>query len=79
MHFRPTCLNKYAVSIKGAKGDACGLRHRSISCPVGHKRTPGLLLHDGRRMYLPKGTHILLDVWHANRLEEFWGVEATGT
>ena len=37
-----------------------------------------LTLHDGRRMYLPKGTHILLDVWHANRLEEFWGVEATG-
>lgn len=36
-----------------------------------------ITLHDGRRMYLPKGTHILLDVWHANRLEEFWGVEAT--
>jgi cytochrome P450 len=33
---------------------------------------------DGRRMMIPKGTHILLDVWHANRLEEFWGVKNTG-
>jgi cytochrome P450 len=33
---------------------------------------------DGRKMFIPKGTHILLDVWHANRLEEFWGVENTG-
>ncbi|MGE3406475.1 MAG: cytochrome P450 [Pirellulales bacterium] len=33
---------------------------------------------DGRRMFVPKGTHILLDVWHANRHEDHWGVEATG-
>lgn len=29
-------------------------------------------------MLIPKGTHILLDVWHANRTEEFWGVENSG-
>ena len=29
-------------------------------------------------MMIPKGTHILLDVWHANRHEDFWGVAATG-
>ena len=29
-------------------------------------------------MMIPKGTHIRLDVWHANRCEEFWGIEKTG-
>lgn len=33
---------------------------------------------DGRKMLIPKGTHILLDVWHANRHEDNWGVQATG-
>lgn len=33
---------------------------------------------DARKILIPKGTHILLDVWHANRLEEFWGVQRTG-
>jgi cytochrome P450 len=33
---------------------------------------------DERKMFMPKGTHVLLDVWHANRLEEFWGKERTG-
>lgn len=32
----------------------------------------------GQRMRIPAGTHILLDVWHANRHEDHWGVEATG-
>ena len=32
----------------------------------------------GKTMTIPKGTHILLDIWHANRHEDFWGVEATG-
>lgn len=33
---------------------------------------------DGRVMLIPQDTHILLDVWHANRSEEHWGVAATG-
>lgn len=33
---------------------------------------------DKRKMFIPKGTHILLDIWHANRCEEYWGVKATG-
>jgi len=33
---------------------------------------------DGRTMIIPPGTHILLDVWHANRHEDFWGVDETG-
>jgi cytochrome P450 len=33
---------------------------------------------DSRRMFIPKGTHIRLDVWHANRCEEFWGEAVTG-
>jgi cytochrome P450 len=33
---------------------------------------------DGKRMFIPSGTHILLDVWHANRHEDHWGVAATG-
>ena len=32
----------------------------------------------GSRLRVPRGTHILLDVWHANRLEEHWGVDVTG-
>jgi cytochrome P450 len=33
---------------------------------------------DGRRMFIPDGTHILLDVWHANRHEDHWGTHLTG-
>jgi cytochrome P450 len=35
-------------------------------------------INDGRKMLIPKGTTIRLDVWHANRCEEFWGQEVTG-
>jgi cytochrome P450 len=33
---------------------------------------------DGRKMLIPDGTHVVLDVWHANRCEDFWGAAATG-
>jgi cytochrome P450 len=33
---------------------------------------------DHRKMFLPKGTQLRLDVWHANRCEEFWGKAVTG-
>jgi cytochrome P450 len=33
---------------------------------------------DHRKMFIPKGTHICLDVWHANRCEEFWGEAVSG-
>lgn len=33
---------------------------------------------DGRRLMVPRGTHVLLDVWHANRCEDFWGVPVSG-
>jgi cytochrome P450 len=33
---------------------------------------------DGRKMFIPKGTHIFLDVWHANRHEDHWGLGVTG-
>lgn len=33
---------------------------------------------DGRVMIIPPDTHILLDVWHANRHEDHWGTESTG-
>lgn len=33
---------------------------------------------DQRKMFIPKDTHILLDVWHANRCEDYWGVDTTG-
>jgi cytochrome P450 len=33
---------------------------------------------DGRKMFIPQGTHVVLDVWHANRCEEFWGEAPTG-
>ena len=29
-------------------------------------------------MLLPAGTHILLDVWHSNRIQEYWGEGTTG-
>ncbi|MCZ6837283.1 MAG: cytochrome P450 [Planctomycetota bacterium] len=32
----------------------------------------------GSTLWIPKGTHILLDVWHANRHEDHWGVNVTG-
>jgi cytochrome P450 len=33
---------------------------------------------DGRRLFIPEGTHVVLDVWHANRCEDFWGTAVTG-
>lgn len=33
---------------------------------------------DGRRLWMPAGTTVLLDVWHSNRHEAQWGVERTG-
>lgn len=33
---------------------------------------------DGRTLHVPAGTHVVLDVWHANRCEDFWGVERSG-
>lgn len=33
---------------------------------------------DNRKMQIPSGTHILLDIWHTNRHEDHWGIEATG-
>lgn len=33
---------------------------------------------DGGRLWVPVGTHILLDVWHANRHEDHWGLAVTG-
>ncbi len=33
---------------------------------------------DQRKMFIPKGTQLRLDVWHANRCEEFWGKSVTG-
>lgn len=33
---------------------------------------------DGRRLFIPIHTHVVLDVWHANRCEDFWGMEACG-
>ena len=32
---------------------------------------------DGRKMMIPKDTTLRLDVWHANRNEEFWGKAVT--
>lgn len=32
----------------------------------------------GERMHIPKRTHILLDIWHANRHEDHWGEAVTG-
>jgi len=33
---------------------------------------------DGRRLMIPKRTHVLLDVWHANRHEDHWGARICG-
>lgn len=33
---------------------------------------------DGRTMAIPAKTHVLLDVWHANRHADHWGEQATG-
>lgn len=32
----------------------------------------------GGKLFIPKGIHILLDIWHANRHEDHWGMAATG-
>ena len=37
-----------------------------------------LELADHRKMFLPLGTQLRLDVWHANRCEEFWGKAVSG-
>jgi cytochrome P450 len=37
-----------------------------------------LELGDGRKMFIPNETILRLDVWHANRCEEFWGKAVSG-
>ncbi|MFG0288413.1 MAG: cytochrome P450 [Rhodopirellula sp. JB044] len=37
-----------------------------------------VIANDGRRLMIPDGTHLLLDVWHANRHEDHWGVQQSG-
>lgn len=32
----------------------------------------------GETLLIPKGTHVLLDIWHANRHEDHWGTARTG-
>ncbi len=32
----------------------------------------------GETLHMPRGTHVLLDIWHANRHEDHWGVEVSG-
>src|SRR5262249_54405494 len=45
-----------------------------------HKGTADVWVQttDGRKMFIPKGIHILLDIWHANRHEDHWGTAVTG-
>jgi len=33
---------------------------------------------DRRKTFIPIDTHFLLDTWHANRHEDYWGVAASG-
>jgi len=33
---------------------------------------------DKRKLFMAKDTHVLLDVWHANRCEDFWGEAISG-
>jgi cytochrome P450 len=33
---------------------------------------------DGRKLFIPRHTHVVLDVWHANRCENFWGAAVSG-
>ena len=33
---------------------------------------------NGEKLFMPRGTHVLLDVWHANRHEDHWGTALTG-
>ena len=37
-----------------------------------------LELEGERRLGIPRGAHVVLDVWHANRCEDFWGEARTG-
>lgn len=32
----------------------------------------------GATLRIPRGTHVLLDVWHANRHDDHWGTDVTG-
>ncbi len=35
-------------------------------------------IDDEHELIIPKGTHVLLDVWHANRCEDIWGEAVSG-
>ncbi len=35
-------------------------------------------LGEERSLRIPANTHVMLDVWHSNRCEDFWGEEETG-
>jgi cytochrome P450 len=69
-------------------------RARYLSCVLDEtlRLTPALYFHprrptvdtwvnagNGATLKIPKGTHILLDVWHANRHDDHWGPAVTGS
>ncbi|MCC9606155.1 cytochrome P450 [Blastopirellula sp. JC732] len=76
-HFTPDNLAA-ASKLNAALEETLRLTPSLYFLPRKATATTRIETADGRVMEIPKGTHILLDVWHANRHADHWGEAATG-
>ena len=75
--YDPDNLSK-AVTLNRALEETLRLTPSLYFLPRRATVDTGVETADGRRMFIPQGTHVILDVWHANRCEDFWGETLTG-
>src|SRR5262249_11347311 len=75
--FTPEAINK-AEYLSKVLNETLRLTPSLYFLPRKPKIDPWEETSDEKRMLIPAGTHVFLDVWHANRHEDHWGVEATG-
>jgi len=75
--FSPDQLNS-AVNLNAVLNETLRLTPSLYFLPRKATSKTTVRTSDGREMVIPRSTHILLDVWHANRHPDHWGEEITG-
>lgn len=76
-HYSPEILNE-AVLLNRVLDETLRLTPSLYFLPRRASADVAVRTTDGREIRIPKGTHILLDVWHANRHDDHWGEAITG-
>lgn len=75
--FSPECLER-AAHLGAVLDETLRLTPSLYFLPRRATTSICVQIADGRELVIPQDTHILLDVWHANRHEDHWGRSSTG-